>query len=270
MMNKSLYDKFPQWTKEDFNAHTILTDDFDSLIGCAIAKEVKGWEINQFYSFSEKWAIDKNTQLEHVGVDLSIPKGKTFDNHVMLFDSCSPINPESANLNNILGIHADIYGKKYAMSTTLMMWSLYDIPLPKSEIGKMFLIALDVGHKGHYSGFREVHNEWLEKLGFTELIDLLNKYDKPCFDAIVAKIKENGEKITIDYDGFLKAGNINLDSLSKGLGIKIELPEEQFTLMNTYRTQKFNRLYTEDLSQNKNVYSFALAYKNSGIVSYYN
>lgn len=269
-MEKSLYSKFPQWTKEEFKANTILTDDFDSLIGCAIAKEVKGWKINKFYSFNEMWTIDTDTQLDHIGVDLSIPKGKTYDNHVMLFDANSKNNPESANLNNILNIHAERYGRKYAMSTTLMMWSLYDIPLPKTEIGKLFLISLDVGHKGHYSGFKTIHNNWLEQLGFTELIDLLNKYDKEDFDNIIMQMKKKGDTITVDNDGFLHIGNINLDSLSKHLGIKIELPKEQFTLTNTYKTKKFNRLYTSDLSKNNNVYSFALAYKNSGIVSYYN
>lgn len=267
LMTTELKTKFP-WITEKNNFTTKGTDDYDSFILWNALREVNDWQLNQFYSFDKLWTLDTANTKEVVGCDLCVPYGKTIDNHVSMFFRDSRVNKESINPNAIYAISGDNYGKKYAMSSTLIGWAALDIPLPKTDIAKAFLVALDVGHKGHFSGFKKTHNEWLEKLGYTELIDLLNKYDKEYFDNIITEMKSKGDFIRINENGFMETGSINLDNLSRQLGIKLEVPTEQFTLVEEYQTGYFNRYDNKQIEKDEKTVSYALTYKNNGSYTY--
>lgn len=265
---QKLDNKF-NWINEKGNYTTIGTDDYDSFVLWNVLREVNNWELNYFYSFNKLYKLDLSNNLEAVGCDLSVPKNKTIDNHVSMLFKESPVNKQSINLNNIYAISGDNYTKKYAMSSTLVGWWALGLPLPTSKLGKMFLIALDVGHKGHYSDyFNKVHTNWLELMGFTELIDLLNEYPQEQFDSFIKKMKEKGDFIKINQDGFMETGTINLDNLSKHLGFKLELPQEKFTLVESYQTGYFDRYKDKHIETDEKIISYALTYKNNGSYTY--
>lgn len=269
-MITELKTKFP-WITEKNTYTTIGTDDYDSFVLWNLLREVNNWELNYFYSFNKLYKLDLSNTSEAIGCDLSVPRNKTIDNHVQMLFKNSPVNNQSINLNNIYAISGDNYFTKYAMSSTLTGWWALDVPLPKSELGKMFLIALDSGHKGFYNKdgkYRKEHTIWLERMGYTELIDILHKHPQEHFDTIVKEMKTKGDFIKINSEGFMETGTINLDNLSKHLDIKLELPSEKFTLARVYETGYFNKYKNPNIQLDKSVISYALTYKDNGAYTY--
>ena len=52
------------------------------------------------------------------------------------------------------------------MSTALLLYALYDIPLPSTEDGKLMLMTIDSSYLGYYDykgRLRETQCNWLEK-----------------------------------------------------------------------------------------------------------
>ncbi|PAQ14982.1 hypothetical protein CD798_08015 [Bacillaceae bacterium SAOS 7] len=266
-MRKEIKEIFPKWCSnmEQGKYTTALTDDLDSLVGCAIEKKVRGNEINYFYDFNKIYIMDHEDKRKAIGVDLAIHEGKSWCNHVVRIGHDDYINPETANMNAIYNIHRDNYFKKYAMSTTLTMWSYYNLPLPTTKEGKLLLLAIDSSFLGHYDErFKEVHNEWLRRLGFSELIDLLDEFNKKDFFQII-EIYETKSKISVNKEGFLTT-KLPIDEISKLLELPIELPKGEFLLRNEFEVgtgSSFIVCSKDNLSLSKKVISFALVGKNS-------
>ena len=240
-MKKEFREKFPSWVFEKGDFTTCLTDDIDSLVGVTLLKEVKGWEIGHFYDFHNIYSIDKKDKRKAVGVDMAILEGRTFDNHVVKLSANSQANPLSANPNVIENISRDNYTKKYALSTALLIWSLYDIPLPSTDEGKMLLMGIDSSFKGYYSGFKKVQTQWLEKLGFEELIELQERYD--IMDFVHVKRKYNSSEKIVLVDGKLHT-NMKLEDISRLLEFNIQLPKETFVLRKSFK-RDFKELHPD-------------------------
>lgn len=259
-MENKLKERFPDWcfNYEQEQNTLILTDDLDSLLGCAIEKFVKGNEINYFYNFNKLYVADKSDERKTIGIDLALHKGKSWCNHVVRINEDDYVNPLTANINAVLNIHSGNYFKKYAMSTALLMWSFYNLPLPKTKEGKMLLLCVDSGYLGHYDDrFKDVHNEYLKLLGFEELIDLLNETSKFEFEMLQGKYKTKA-KIQLNNEGYLHT-NLPLAELQGFFDVPLELPTQKFTLRNQFRTLDgfTNQVRSKEQLQG-NMISFAL------------
>lgn len=260
-MKRELKEKFPVFCFSNEYLATVLTNDIDSLVGCSIEEKVKGNKINYFYDFNSMYVLDKNVRNEKLGIDLAWTNGKCWDNHVTRMHKDSQFNRQSANINSILNVSRDNYFTKYTMSTAIMMWSFYDLPLPSTKLGKMLLLSIDVGFKGHYdSRFREVHNKYLRLLGYEELIDLLNNTKKQDYYDLIKKYKLY-EHIELDENGYLQT-KLPLDVLSEALELQLELPSLPFTLQTQYTSKGRQVQGDEKGNLNKSVISFALTNYN--------
>lgn len=263
IMINTLKEKFPQWCSDyKQNQHTTcLTDDFDSLLGCAIEKHVKGNDINYFYTFKSLHVADSTNSKKAIGIDLALAKGRTWCNHVVKINVDDVANPDTANINAIMNIHSGNYAKKYAMSTALTMMSYYDISLPKTKEGKMILLAVDSGFLGHYSDyFKATHNKYLEMLGFSELIDVLNSTTKYEFESLQRKYNLKA-KLQLNNNGILHT-NLALANVQGFFDFPIVLPEQQFTLRNKFKSKYANTQQIKSKDSIENLVSFALTKKN--------
>lgn len=218
--------RFPEWVFGDDDFTLCLSDDIDSLVASAVISKVKGWEIEHFYDFHNLYSTDLKDKRKAVGVDIALVEGRTFDNHVVRLSENSIANPLSANPNVVYPISRTNYTKKYALSTALLVWSLYDIPLPSTDEGKMMLMCIDSSFKGYYSGFKQVQVDWLSKMGFDEITHLQERYN--AYDFVEVKRRfDSSEKIYIDDNGYLQS-EMQLEGISNLLEMDITLPEKQF------------------------------------------
>ena len=265
-MKKDFKEKFPQWTRENGDFVTCLSDDLDSLVGVSILKHIKGYEVKHFYNFEDFYSVKGDKRIA-IGVDIALMKGMAWDNHVVRISKYDKVNPSSANPNVIENISRENYTEKYAMSTTLLMWSYYGLPLPQSDEGKMLLLSIDSSYLGHFRGFKHIQNEWLRKLGLEELIDIQNKYTVRDFTKIKMKY-DSSMKIKMDSNGRLQTG-MDLKGISKTLGLTIELPEDVFYLRKCFQREQLtlpnNPYYNIDRVEEKyekEVFSIALTARN--------
>ena len=258
-MKQKLRELFPNWCSDYTQKQNtlILSDDLDSLVGCAIEKYVKGNEINYFYDFENIFVSNKEDKRKAIGIDLALHRGKSWCNHVVRINEDDYVNPQTANINALIKIHSGNYTKKYAMSTTLTMWSFYGLPLPATKEGKMILLAIDSSFLGHYSdAFRKTHNTYLHLLGFDELIDLLNETTKDEYLHLQQKYNLKS-KIKMNDEGYLET-NIALAELQGFFNFPIELPNKQFSLLAQFKTQDDYTYRIQSKDQIPNLISFAL------------
>jgi hypothetical protein len=259
-MKAKLKERFPEWCTDYTQGlnNTILTDDLDSLLGCAIEQYVKGNEVNYFYNFNKLYVADDSDKRKPIGIDLALHKGKSWCNHVVRINENDYVNPQTANINAVLNVHKGNYFKKYAMSTALVMWSYYGLPLPKTKEGKMLLLAIDSGYLGHYNDrYHDVHNAYLEYMGMSEMIDLLNETSFKEFETLQGMYKTKA-KIQLNNDGYLQT-NLPLAELQGFFDFQLKLPEKRFTLRNQFE-DKYGFTYLID-SKDKlegTIISFAL------------
>lgn len=262
-MKDKLKKLFPAWCSDYTQAQNtiVLTDDLDSLLGCAIEKYIKGNDINYFYNFNKLYVADRTDKRKAIGIDLALHFGKSWCNHVVRINKNDYVNPQTANINALLNIHKGNYFKKYAMSTTLTMWSYYGLPLPKTDEGKMILLAVDSSYLGHYDDrFKDVHTAYLKLLEFEELIDLLNNTYKFEFEEIQGKYKLKS-KINLNSKGYLET-KLPLAKLQGFFDFPIELPTKQFTLRNQFKEDIGDTYNTHSKEQLGNIISFALTGRN--------
>ena len=263
-MKKEIRELFPNWINEtDIKYDLILGDDVDSAVSSSLLETITGkWNINYFYDFKNFYRHEK-TGNKTIGVDMAFLKSRCFDNHISKRTKNDEHNPLCANLNLIHNISCENYTSKYSMSTLMLIMSLYDIPLPSSQEGKEILLAIDTSFKGFYSDyFRPVHTNWLEELGFTELIDILNKRSMKYFYGL---IEQYGlyEKISIDENGCMRS-NIKFDAIQPFFDWEIGLPHQQFKLIK--KCQRANHETYIQLPQKERIIS--LAYTRWNFVSY--
>lgn len=272
-MQKKIKDLLPKWifTKQDRNL--TLTNDLDSLLSCMLLKYLFGYNINYFYSFDFMAVLDSSDKRSSIGVDLALKNGYTLCNHLTLKHINSYKNPDSVNLNNILGISNDNYSQKYSGSTLLMLWSIFDLPLPKSEEGKKILLSIDSAHKGYRKPqYRHILVNWLDRLGLTELIPTLE--DNPFNEMEAFRFKhELDTSINFNMDRELQFfpsgrnkssdGGLDLEWISKHLGFQVELPKEQFEfeLKATFTNENIEAHEMTQKTIDKS-FSYAFTYKN--------
>ena len=262
-MKKEFKERFPEWCNDYTQGQNqlILTDDFDSMLGCAIEKYIKGNKINLFYDFNKLFVVDRTIELKAMGIDLALHKGKSWCNHFVRISRNDYVNPQTANINAIYEIRSGNYFTKYAMSTAIMMWSFYGLPLPETKEGKMLLLAIDSGFLGHYDNrFKDTHTSYLKLLGFEELIDILNETDKSDFIELQNRYKLK-EKIKLNKDGYLET-KLPLAELQGVFNIPLELPRQQFTLRNQFKNKSdtINNVSSKD-QIDKTIISFAMTGK---------
>lgn len=257
-MKQEIKELFPQWVNEKLDRNLTMTNDLDSLISCSLLNMLFGYEVNYYFSFKGLYRLNPSDKRKSIGVDLALKYGYTWDNHVTKINDEDYVNPHSANLNAIYGVSAENYTDKMAFSTTLQIWSFYDLPLPSTDEGKLFLLTIDSAYLGHYKQeFKSVHNDYLRQLGFEELIELLNR--TPEWELEFLKINEhlsfrNGE---LYYPQHL------IDYVEKMLGIKLILPKGKFTkvidfISNGSKISELNR----NIIGEQEIFSYALTGRN--------
>ena len=265
-MKKVIRELFPAWINEtDKKYDLILGDDVDSAISSSLLETITNgnWKVNYFYDF-ENFYRHTETGNKTIGVDMAfVKRTRCFDNHISKRTKNDIHNELCANLNIVHNISCENYTSKYSMSTLMLIMSLYDIPLPRTTEGKEILLAIDTSFKGFYSDyFRPIHTNWLEELGFTELIDILNKRSMKYFYGL---IEQYGlyEKISIDENGCLQS-DIKFDAIQPFFDWKIGLPTEQFRLIK--KCQRANHETYIQLPERERIIS--LAYTKRNFVSY--
>jgi hypothetical protein len=269
-MNEQLKNKFPEWCSdmEQGQNTLMLSDDLDSLLGCAIEKFVKGNEINYFYNFNRIFVENREDKRKIIGVDLAIHKGKSWCNHVVRIHPNDYVNPQTANINALLKISSHNYFDKYAMSTVLIMWSYYGLPLPTTKVGKMLLLCIDSSFLGHYDDrFKSVHNQYLKLLGFEELIDLLNETNKSDYSHLQREYKTK-EKIILNSEGYLET-DLPLAELQEVFCLPINLPKKQFDLLAEFKSASGETWQVSSKDKLENVFSFALTGKKKFKYTYF-
>lgn len=268
-MNKEYSSKFPQWYKEDLTNHvSCLSDDLDSLVGCSLLEKVKGVEIGYFYNFKELYRGTER-DVKAIGVDIALENGRTFDNHVTMLNHKDRYNKMSINPNNIDNVSRDNYTDKYALSTALLIWSLYDIELPSTDEGKMVLLSIDSAFLGHYNDkFKPIQNKYLSKLGFDELIDLQERYSLDEFRAVQRKYRMNSKIVMIKKE--LRT-TLPLEEISDVLELELILPHNTFLVNNTLEisNESLNKYtgYSKDYIENGQTKIFSLALTGKNYIS---
>lgn len=230
-MNSEYVKIMPKWALQNEPHDLVLSNDIDSLASCALLKKIKGWDIKYFYDFNNVYKVYKYTEeKEKCWVDVAIKEGHAFDNHVSNIDLFDWFNDDMVNLNHVCWITNENYSDKYAGSTLLQIWSLYDIPLPVTEEGMMLLLAIDTSFKGFYSDkFHDVQKHYLvDILGFEELYNVIKRHKADEFYDVIGKYG-------LSADIVCKNAHLNtrlrLDEIGRLLGLELELPEDMFTII---------------------------------------
>lgn len=276
-MEQVLKDYLEQsWLHKLQNAQVCMSNDNDGVITSSLLKHEKGWETNQFYDYEQRAVLNPNNNLSVVAVDCGATSNEdihSIDNHLGNHTKDSRINPNSINLNLFNRVSAkENYTDKYAMSTLLMCYVALGKSLPSSELGKMILIAIDVGYKGFYKGYNEEYLANLEQLGLKEeLLPILEKYT---FEDFVEfhKTKLGLGKDTVHL--FLGEGELWVhedmlevyEFISQELGFPVEIPKGNFTTIEEYDTYVEDVDALGDLMEREDIGSWA--YINSRKVSY--
>lgn len=274
-MKAEYKEKLPQWYTSEEQFDLILTDDIDSLLSCAILQKVKGWNIEYVMLFK----VDKNKNYDYmgktsnatkevVGVDLALHKGKCFDNHLSKLGEFDPVNKECINPNLLGNISRENYFKKYNLSTVLLLWGLYDLPIPESEEGKMILLTIDSSYYSHFSRYkndREMNRFYMcDVLGLNELYECQLRHKQYEFKDIEKKYKLKN-KITASK------GTLSTDIDLLGINheimdtkISCELPNVKFKKHKIFRDVQMNISYktTKLTDIVENPYSVALTGKD--------
>ena len=266
-MNIDYLENIPQWFEEQTKLDLVLSNDIDSLLSCALLKSVKGWDVRYFYDFENCYASKKlkNSTNERCWVDVAVLNGeKAFDNHVSMVTIWDDYNRQMINPNIMSHITNEYYTDKYAGSTALLIWSIYDLPLPKTEEGKMLLLCIDSAFKGHYyEKFAEANQFYLcDMLGFGELYDVMERHEIGEFYDMIEKYKLNDTIIMKDGRVY---SELNLNVIGELLGVKLELPDDSFLLWKEYEIREekiYDYIHTaNDIS--RNIFSLAFTYKNN-------
>lgn len=276
-MRKDIKEKLPQWFLEEHGRELILSNDIDSLLSVKLLEQVKpNWKLKHFYDFeSGLYSLESAGKIKgSIGVDIAFDKNMmTFDNHVTS-DTSEGINQNSINLNNVCAINSGNYFRKYCGSTALLIYSLFDIPLPTTEIGKALLLAIDSTYISYYNPIEkkrpdwlDIHRHWLcDILEFPELFEFeqnCRKEDIKPFayvnDVKIQVIDEMGDGryqmyFPLEYR----------DEVEKHLDISLDIPNEPFRLVREVHAKSgyLNGLHKTDIKSRYNVLSFAMTGKN--------
>ena len=267
-MNRNYKEILPKWFEEQTNNELVLSDDLDSLVSCAILNKVNGWKVRYFYDFENLYKSDKISRInkdKRVWVDVACLNGeKTFDNHVSTVSLEDTANQNMINPNNMCWITNENYADKYCGSTALLLWSLYDLPLPETEEGKMLLLCIDSTYKGYYyDRFRSRNKFFLcDVFGMEELYKVEQRHTEDEF--IELRIKyETERKIKFD-DGKLHT-LLDFERIGKTLGLELNVIEDDtFILWTKYQIIEKKIFGAKKVSEiSDDIFSLAFTYRNN-------
>lgn len=254
----------PKWYQCDEEHDLVLSDDIDSLASCAVLNMVKGWKVKYFYDFNAIYASKKvqKRRNKKCWVDIATYKGRAFDNHVSRITSWDEWNKDMINLNQMNEVTNENYTDKYAGSTLLTVWSVYDIPLPETEEGKMLLLCIDSTYKGFYATkFKGIQKHYLvDILGLDGLYQVIQRHRQSEFEDLIDKYKLR-KKIYCE-DGIIDT-DLPLNRIGKALGLNLKLPNQEF-YEHTQLEQILvditdNHYYADDI--NPDIKTLAIIYK---------
>lgn len=276
-MNTATLTTLPEWVSKDATYDLVLTNDIDSLVSCVILKMCKGWDVKYFYDFNTVYysrQLKRDNAHPRVWVDCCVLKERGFDNHVTMLSSEDWINPNLCNLNNVYKISADDYFSKYNLSTALLVWSIYGLPIPKSEEGKMILLSIDSSYCGYFSRYENDNKQckhWLvDILEMQDLYSCLERHKFTDFYRIksnykINKVLELGKHLSFtDLFGEM-AYSSWMNKIGKELGLNISLPQDEFKKWMSFDNRKDHIRFT-----NKSDYGkiFSLAVTGRDFISY--
>lgn len=254
----------PDWYQCDEEHDLVLSDDIDSLASCAVLNMVKGWEVKYFYDFNTIYASKKvqKRRNKRCWVDIATYKGRAFDNHVSRITGWDEWNKDMINLNQINEVTNENYTDKYAGSTLLTVWSVYDIPLPETEEGKMLLLCIDSTYKGFYATkFKGIQKHYLvDILGLDGLYQVIQRHSQSEFEDLIDKYKLRKK---IYYEDGIIDTDLPLNRIGKALGLNLTLPNQEF-YEHTQLEQILvditdNHYYADDI--NPDIKTLAIIYK---------
>jgi hypothetical protein len=158
----------------------------------------------------------------------------------------------------------DNYTDKYAGSTLLTVWSVYNIPLPETEIGKMLLLCIDSAYKGFYApAFHDIQKHYLvDIMGLDGLYDVIKRHTEEEFEDLII---EYGLRKKITWNNEVIETELPLDEIGQALGIDLNIiPKSEFfhirQLKQVQTDLKKDCEYVDDVS--KHIKTFAIVYKN--------
>ena len=266
-MNKNYKEILPKWFEEQTKNELVLSDDLDSLVSCAILNKVKGWKVRYFYDFenlykSNKININKDMR---VWVDVAVLNGeKAFDNHVSMVSLDDRAGGDRMiNPNKFCMITNENYIDKYCGSTALLLWSLYDLPLPETEEGKMLLLCIDSTFKGYYNEKFRGRNEFFIKnvFGLDELYKIEQRHTEEEF--IEVKIKYETERKITFADGKLHT-LLDFERIGAALGLELNIIEDDtfdvWTKYEIIEKKICKETKVSDISDD--IFSLAFTYRN--------
>lgn len=264
-MNKKFLAELPTWYKSEKDFSLVLSDDIDSLITCALLTFVKDWHIGYYYDFQSTWKVEGETNNNRVWCDVALMRDEmSFDNHVSRLNMDSYYNKEMINPNLLADITAQNYKDKYAGSTALLVWSVYNLPLPQSEEGKMILLCLDAMFRGYYRGFKEQQRRYLcDMFEYPELYELYKRHKSEDFSELMDKYNIDA-KVKVGKNGKLHT-DADLKGISKLLGIDIKLPDSHFLLKHDDFYVKKIDITSEQIKKSNKIISLAFTFSRRAV-----
>ncbi|MCD8398657.1 MAG: hypothetical protein LUD12_16045 [Lachnospiraceae bacterium] len=275
IMEHSYLKRLPQWyTNNETEYDLVLSDDLDGLVATAAIKSANtDWHVNYFYDFDglyicKKIQNKKNKSATRVWTDIAyIGNEMTFDNHVTLASAQDSYNRLSIN-PNIFGdktVSNENYYDKYCGSTALMVWSIYNLPLPESELGKMLLLAIDSTFKGYYAAakWHDLNKHFIiDVFGFEDLYAVQQRHTEKEFLQLAGQYQIN-RKIYMN-NGKIKS-ELDIALLSELLGIDLSLPLDDFInfakFESTTKESSYTGRYIKNMSTD-NILTAAFTGKN--------
>lgn len=285
IMKQIYLERIPHFYKEiNENNSLCLTGDMDSLLSSMLLQQLFGCKISRFFDSTFENIYKVNDPIESdkevIGVDLSLTgTEKTFSNHCIRPIQHYQTNPNDINLNNLFdvyGNHNIQYHKKFAGSTLVTLFGLYNVDISKlSEIGKMITLCIDSMFLGYFSKYPNDQYSCkfflCDVLELTELYKTLERHTKEEFIGVQNRLKLKSP-IYINENGNLET-ECNLFLLSLELGFSIfdwiELPKQKFIHHKTYKTG-YGTLATikKMIEDNKKIISLSVISKSYSAFSY--
>lgn len=256
--------KYGEWYKNinKEEHYLVLSDDLDSYLSCLFLQKKFGVEIGGFYDFKRLYINSEKTKGKTpIYVDADVRSGLAFGNHVTALR-----NKDCVNLNSCIDV--DNYYEKYAGSTLMTLYSLYDVDLRKYKSRKVALLLLvDVWFK-QYFRYRSKWDKWVRVMEMEYLSDIFEELElteDDCYNALVYYCMN--DKISIKKDGTL-ATMIDFDGIKENFGLKIPKPDNLVfdTLVHTFQI-KCTDVYTT-VKNKEVVFSNAMTFKNKVRYSY--
>lgn len=271
LMKEKYLSKVPEWYKSNEKFDLVLSDDLDSLATVTVVQSVHpNWNVEYFYDFDNIYVspdvyFKENKSHTRVWCDVAFCRNEmAFDNHISRKDIDDHVNPRCINPNILADVSNYGYTNKYAGSTALLVWSLYNIPLPKTEEGKMILLCIDSTFKGFYSSkFKERNRFFLcDVLDLPELYEVEKRHDIKEFNQLMNKY---GLSQKIRYNSETKQIETKLDvaKISEMLGIELSLPTKSYDHWRSFEQRTVNMSGIPSIKKlDKYLMTLAFTYQN--------